>query len=101
MTEAPRPSLMRSDTPDYMAPMWASCMDWAIRQPEMVEAFRKETGNNWQPGKTAIEQMVDKASGGDRAFCEGFIKWANENVWGKLDGEIPDDMGGPSKVTAQ
>lgn len=80
-----RPSLMPADTPDFMAPAWASCMSWAIVQPNVLAAFRAETGNTWTPGKTGLEQAIDSASGADRAFMEAFITWANVNVWGPID----------------
>lgn len=62
-----RPSLMPADTPDYMAPAWASCMQWAIGEPDILAAYRAETGDRWEPGKTGLDRMIDKACGADRA----------------------------------
>ena len=84
-----RPALMPADTPDFMAPAWASCISWAIAEPDVLAAFRAETGNTWQPGKTGLEQAIDRASGADRAFMEAFINWANVHVWGPIAG-APD-----------
>jgi hypothetical protein len=76
---------MPVDTPDFMAPAWLGCIQWAIGKPEIVATFRNETGNNWNPGRTGLDRMIDQATGADRAFIEAFIKWANVNVWGPVD----------------
>jgi hypothetical protein len=74
------------DTPEYMTPMWLACMSWAIGNPEIVEAFRNETGMRWAPGRSGLERMIDEATGMDRTFIEAFIRWANVEVWGPIDG---------------
>ena len=38
------PSCRLAGHPDIMAPAWLGCMHWAIGQPKIVDAFRKETG---------------------------------------------------------
>lgn len=83
--------LKPADTPDYMIPAWLDCISFAIGKPEIVAAFRADTGEQWQPGCTGLERMIDEATGADRHFLEAFIKWANVHVWGPLDGgPIPD-----------
>lgn len=67
---------------DHTWQAWADCLHWAIGEPEILKAFREETGNNWQPGTTPIEMMIDEAIGADRAFIEAFLSWFNENIWG-------------------
>ena len=78
--------LRPADTPEYMVPAWLGCIDFAIGQPEIVAAFRRDTGNNWSPGKTGIDRMIDEATGADRRFIREFIRWANVHVWGPIDG---------------
>ena len=80
-----RHPLMPADTPDYMAPAWADCMSWAIVEPDFLAAFRAETGNKWEPGKTGFDRLIDEACGADLLFIEAFVKWANERVWGPID----------------
>lgn len=80
-----RPSLMPDDTPDYMVDAWASCMHWAIQEPTILDAFRKATGNRWQPGTTPMDRAIDDATGAGDDFVKQFILWANEFVWGKID----------------
>ena len=80
-----RHPLMPPDTPDYMLPAWYGCIHWAIGKAEIVDAFRKETGNQWLPGKTPLEKAIDAACRADDSFITAFILWANENVWGKLE----------------
>ena len=77
-------SLRPGDTPEYMTDAWLSCIHWAIQEPEIVDAFRKDTGLNWRPGRTPLERMIDEATGMDRKFIVEFIRWSNVNVWGGL-----------------
>jgi hypothetical protein len=79
-------SLMPADTPAYMAPAWLGCMHWAIGDADVIQAFRDETGNYWTPAKNNLDAMIDQATNADRAFVEAFIRWANVNVWGPIDG---------------
>jgi hypothetical protein len=64
---------------------WLGCIHWALGDAGSVAAFRQETGNNWRPGNTPIERMIDTASGVDREFLFAFIRWANENIWGPVE----------------
>ncbi|MBS0343805.1 MAG: hypothetical protein JSS56_25145 [Proteobacteria bacterium] len=70
-----------------MTPAWLGCIHYALGNNEMLAAFRAETGNNWTPGRTGFDRMIDEATGAERAFLEQFIRWANVAVWGPLDGE--------------
>jgi hypothetical protein len=91
-----RPELMPADTPDYMIPAWIGCMHWAIGEPNIPGAYREQTGDKWEPGRTGIDRAIDEACGADKAFAERFIRWANAHVWGPLDGdgELAADCGG-------
>ncbi len=80
-------SLRPKDTPEYMTGAWLGCIHWAIQEPEIVDAFRKDTGLNWRPARTPLERMIDEATGMDRKFIMEFIRWANVNVWGGLSEE--------------
>ena len=78
--------LRPSDTPAYMNDAWLGCLVWAINQPEIVAQFREAIGNRWSPGGTVIERMVDDATGAPHQFIVQFVKWANINIWGPIDG---------------
>lgn len=80
-----RPRLMPSDTPDYMAPAWVGCISWAIGNPEIRATFMTDSGLKWEPPKTELDRMIDKATGADERFIEAFIVWANDHVWGKIE----------------
>ena len=77
---------MPGDVPAYMFEAWRDCVVWAIGEPEIVAAFRRDTGNTWAPGRSGLERMIDAATGVDRDFVEAFIRWANVNIWGPIDG---------------
>jgi hypothetical protein len=72
-----------SDTPDYAYGMWASAMMAALKNDDIFEAFKRDTGLTCKPGRSGIERMIDEATGFDRKLAEGFCKWFNENVWGE------------------
>lgn len=80
-----------ADVPELMHGMWASCLMWSVTEPAIMESFRAETGVAWTPGRTPIEQMIDKAAGADVGFLRQYVEWFNANVWGSWDG--PDDGG--------
>ena len=77
-------ALRPADTPAYMTDDWLDCIYWAIGEPDIVAAFRENTGDLWVPGLTPLDRMIDEATGRDRAFAESFIRWANVAVWGPL-----------------
>jgi len=77
--------LMPSDTPPYMFPAWLGCLSWAVSEPAIMAAFRAETGNHWQPGRSGIERMIDEATGAQEQFVIAFARWVNANVWGPMD----------------
>ena len=83
--------LMPSDTPAYMAPAWAGCVSWAAGDPGILEAFQKDTGNAWTPGRTSLDLAIDQACGAEESFVREFVLWVNENVWGPIDGSGSDD----------
>lgn len=80
-------ALMPADTPRYMAGAWLGCLSWAISTPEVVAAFRAETGLQWRPGTTPLERMIDEATGADHQFIVAFVNWVNREVWGPLDAD--------------
>ena len=72
------------DTPEYMHGAWASALYAAIGNPEILQAFRDETGNKWEPGKTGLDRMIDKACDAEEKFADAFGAWFNERVWGSM-----------------
>ena len=70
------------NTPEYLYDAWYSCVHWALGEPDIVAAFRRDTGILWNPGKSGIERMIDKATMADHKFIVAFVAWVNENVWG-------------------
>ena len=65
---------------------WQDGLLWAIDDPETLQAFREQTGNNWQPGRTPLDKMIDEATGTDREFMLAFARWFNKAIWGEVDG---------------
>jgi hypothetical protein len=73
-------------TNDLMLAAWVDCLSWAISHKPAMTAFRAETGINWTPARSPIEQMIDKATGAEVHFMEQFARWVNRTIWGEVDG---------------
>jgi hypothetical protein len=65
---------------------WVGCIHLALGQPEVLAAFRRETGNKWEPGRAPLDRMIDDATDANWQFIKAFVKWANVHVWGPIDG---------------
>lgn len=77
-------SLKPVDTPDHMRGAWLSCVLWVAGQPEAVEEFERQTGVRWTPPRTALDKLIDQASGHEWAVVEAFVRWVNTEIWGPL-----------------
>lgn len=66
---------MPADTPDHMAEAWAACVNWAVKQRQIFEAFLEEYLT-----ENPDADPLDMATMGP-----AFMAWANKNVWGQLD----------------
>ena len=60
---------------------WVSCLRWALSEDDLLAQFREDTGNRWEPGRGALDRMIDEAVGADAKFIEAFAEWFNDNVW--------------------
>ena len=67
-----------------MTQAWVDCLRWSVTEPEMLAAFRADTGCDFTPGLTPIDWMIDGATGRQRAFVEQYVAWFNENIWGEV-----------------
>jgi hypothetical protein len=76
---------------EIMAVMWAGSLQYCIGRSDMLAAFRAETGLTWSPGRTAIESMIDEATGAAADFILQFAKWHNKNIWGEDEHGRPID----------
>lgn len=68
---------------------WASCLLWAVAEPDILARFKHETGVSYAPPKNGLEAMIDKAANLEAHVCRRFIAWFNENIWGSEC--VPDD----------
>jgi len=76
------------DTPEYMAPAYYSCLQWAIGEVGILAAFSADTGKSFSPARTGMDKLIDDAIGFDPGedFLRAFVPWFNEKVWGPIDG---------------
>jgi len=70
----------------YLRPAWASCLLWSVTEPEILEAFRTQTGCTWTPPRSGLDRLIDSAAGADREFVRQYVEWFNANVWGDPGG---------------
>lgn len=62
------------------------CMLWAVTAPEVLAAFRRETGNTFAPPKNGLDALIDHATGSAEAFAKEFEAWFDANIWGDPEG---------------
>lgn len=84
MTNNPITALM--PTNPIIHPAWFGCLRFAVGDAELMAQFRAESGCTWTPGCTAIDHLIDKATGADMDFLLTFVRWFNRWVWGEIDG---------------
>lgn len=76
------------DTPEFMAPAYFGCLQWALKTDGILEEFRKDSGLAIPAARASIEKMIDEATGFDAMehFMRAFVPWFNVWVWGPMDG---------------
>ena len=62
--------------------MYFSCLQWAIGEPDILAAFKADTGMSYSPPRCGLDAMIDEATGLKEEFIKKFVAWFNENVWG-------------------
>lgn len=66
---------------------WVGCLRWAAGNPEVIAAYRADTGDAFKPALSGINRMIDEDSGADYAFVCRFAEWVTANVYGS-----PEDL---------
>lgn len=61
-----------------MESAWRDFLTWLASDPKVVAAFNEETGRQWQASRSAIEAMIDRATGKDDADMMAFLVWATD-----------------------
>jgi hypothetical protein len=80
--------LIPEGMPEYVIPAWLACVRWSVTEPEIVEAFVRDTGEVIPSApRTVIEATVDEACGRDLKVIRAFFKWFNKSVWGETYAE--------------
>ena len=74
-------SLRPSEMPSVLDVAWVGFVSFMLREPDQVKRYRYETGDKWTPGTTAIDRMVDEATGRDIQFIKDFVAWVNPMFW--------------------
>jgi hypothetical protein len=80
-----------------MAYMWVGCLHWAIGYPDILAAFKADTGVSLTPARTPLDRMIDEATGADKAFIEAFVPWFHANVWGDELAEVDKAVHGTTR----
>ncbi len=81
MSEMPTITTPWADDP-LMLPAFLGCVEWALGTPEILAGFRKSTGNNWTPGRSGLERMIDRATGVDHQFFQQFSDYVANEIFG-------------------
>ncbi|HQY89213.1 MAG TPA: hypothetical protein PK402_11185 [Tepidisphaeraceae bacterium] len=65
---------------------WLSFVQWASAQQNFIDQFEADTGIKLpEPPQSAIDRMIDAATGINEQIAIKFIEWLNANHWGPLD----------------
>ncbi len=54
---------------------FADFVRWASAEDGMLDDYEADTGKKIKQPRTALEKMIDKATGHERVMAEDFIKW--------------------------
>jgi hypothetical protein len=74
-----------------MMEAWVGALHYALGEPSIMARYRADTGDKWMPASTAIDKMIDEASGRKQKFLVAFVRWFNEHVWGPIDAPDNED----------
>ncbi len=74
-----------ADVPECMWPMYFSCLQWAIGEPEVMAAFKADTGLSYSAPRCGLDRMIDEATGLQENIVKSFVEWFNKNVWGPME----------------
>lgn len=71
---------------ELMRAAWVSALMWAAGNPEVQEQFVADTGIKLVAARSAIDLMIDQATGYQEEVVLKFAAWFNRNMWGEVDG---------------
>jgi len=84
--------IIKKHMPDgYLQNAWLGLVNFALGSDDILAHFRADTGNNFQPASTAIDKMIDEATGSEIQFLDDFLGWLNKNRWGLNSDGSPYD----------
>lgn len=96
MSETAAPPIAGMKVAPYGLPLmldaWVGLLHFAIGRPEVRQRFKEETGNDLDDflGRSALDALIDQATGRDRAAFVAFCDWVTVNMWG--DGTDPHEI---------
>jgi hypothetical protein len=72
-----------------MQGMFVGCVQWAIGDKDIVESFKKDTGNDLNSLRfSGIDGMIDEATGRAGEMFAAFADYVAENIWGDENSDI-------------
>ena len=68
-----------------MTDAWIGCVLWASGQKEFRKSFQEKTGFELECllDRSPIDQLIDKATGHERAAIAGFFDFVTKEIWGE------------------
>lgn len=91
--------LVPDGMPADRVPAWVGGLQWAVGDTDMVNLYRADTGDQYRPAETTIDQMVDDAVDREWKFVQDFARWFNANVWGDLEADARVGLIEPAEPT--
>jgi hypothetical protein len=62
-------------TPEQSFHLWAFSGFVSFALTDFMDEYREDTGDKFKPATSGIDQMIDQATGADRAFVGRFVDW--------------------------
>ena len=73
-------------TPEYMAPAYYGCLNWAIGNEGIRKQFEDETGIKIPSApRSALDKLIDEATGVYAEYFKKFKEWHDEKIWGDVE----------------
>lgn len=80
----PKPQRIAYPDNPIMAGMWLSAIRVALDDDKFRKAFEADTGKRFMPPpRSALDAMIDKATGVNEMLADAFVDWFNDKVWGE------------------
>jgi very-short-patch-repair endonuclease len=70
--------------------VWLSTLHWAITDPDTMETFRLETGDQYRLGSYSLNKILSTVTTADREFILRFMGWFSSTFYGTDSNKVEE-----------